>query len=313
MSRYPAFSSDTVAALQAQCRSALDAFSPELAAAGGRLLAMHTCEQWPVEWHLPWWLAQELRLPDDAWRALTVCNLLGLGYVRLQDHLAEQTTADGLTPGRQAVLAGAFYEASLASLVQLFDGAPEFWRCRSGYMAAWLAALLEDGLPLSQPAALWQEAELLRLADRGAPLKISAAGACLLAGRAQRLPRLEQALDHLLTAQVLLDHVDDWREDLAQGRANVLVAFASDLPQERQHAEANQRRVLALWMLGDPAGYWQHVQRHLARAGALAEAIPCAGLARFVAAQSEEADAAWRRLIAAARGHLAGAVSRLLD
>lgn len=274
---------------------------------------MHTGEQWPVEWHLPWWLAQELRLPEEIWRGLTVCNLLGLGYVRLHDQLAEETTADGLTSGRQAVLAAALYEAALASQTQLFGGAPEFWRRRSGYMAAWLAALLEDGLPLSQPAARWQETELLRLADRGAPLKITAAGACLLAGCAQRLPLVEQALDHLLTAQVLLDHVDDWQEDLAQGRANVLVAFASDLPQERRHAEANQRRVLALLMLGDPAGYWQHVQRHLARAGALAEAIPCAGLARFIAAQAEDADLAWQRLIGEARGHLAGAVGRLLD
>jgi len=290
----------------------LQAFSPDLAAWGDRFLTMHDIEQWPVEWHLPWWLGQELRLSEDLWGALTTCNLLGLGYVRLQDHLAEETTAAGLSPGRQAVLAGLFNEAALAGLAQLFGGAPEFWRWRSGYMAAWLAALLEDGPPLSQPAALWQEPELLRLADRGAPLKITAAGACLLAGRAELRPLVEQALDHLLTAQVLLDHIDDWREDLAQGRANVLVAYASDLPQERQHVEANQRRVLALLMLGDPGGYWQHVRRHLARAGALAEAIPCAGLARFIAAQADDADLAWRRLIAAARGQLAGAVGQLL-
>ncbi len=307
---YPCFSPDDEAWLLAQCRAALSDVSPELAAAGVRLLAGLPAAQWPVEWHLPWWLGVSLELPEELWRRLTVCNLLGLGYARWQDQLAEG--GSGPDAGRGAVLAAALYEGALAGLAELFAGRPHFWRSRQAIMAQWLAGLLEEEAALSQPAARWQEAELLRLARRGAPLKITAAGACLLAERADLTGLLEPALDHLLTAQVLLDHVDDWQDDLAQGRYNVLVAYASELPQNRTHREANQRRVLALLLLGDPTGYWRHVQHHLAQAGLLAEAAGIDGLARFVASQAREAELGWQDTLKAGRGQLASAVGGIL-
>ncbi|MEI2689130.1 MAG: hypothetical protein V9H69_05200 [Anaerolineae bacterium] len=310
MNAYPCFSPDDVESLLAQCRAALSDVSSDLAAAGVRLLREHAAAQWPVEWHLPWWLGISLGLPESVWRRLTVCNLLGLGYARWQDQLAEGGRGPGA--GRGAVLAAALYEGALAELAELFVGRPQFWRIRQAIMAQWLAALLEDDPVLSQPAARWQETELLRLARRGAPLKITAAGACLLAERADLAILLEPALDHLLTAQVLLDHVDDWQDDLAQGRYNVLVAYASELPQDQAHCEANQRRVLALLMLGDPAGYFRHVQQHLAQAGALAEAAGIDGLARFIASQARDAELGWQRMVNAGRDHLAGAVGRVL-
>lgn len=307
---YPCFSPDDVAWFLAQCRAALSEVSPELAAAGVRLLAGHPAEQWPVEWHLPWWLGVSLELPEAVWRRLTVCNLLGLGYARWQDQLAEGSS--GPDAARGALLAAALYEGALAGLAELFAGRPHFWRIRQTIMAQWLAGLLEDDPALSQPAARWQETELLRLARRGAPLKITAAGACLLAERADLALLLTPALDHLLTAQVLLDHVDDWQDDLAQGRYNVLVAYASDLPQNQAHWEANQRRVLALLLLGDPSGYWRHVQHHLAQALALAEAAGIDGLARFIASQTRDAELAWQAMLMTGRSHLAGAVDAVL-
>lgn len=314
VSAYPQLPPYDVAWLLAQCRMALGAVSPELAALGDRLLAGHSPEQWPVEWHLPWWLARDLRLPDEVWRDLTVCNLLGLGYVRLQDHLAEQTTADGLTAGRQAVLAGAFYEAALAGLSTLFAGMPAFWQRRRTSMAQWLAALAEDAVPLHGPGDGWPEQDVLRLGARGAPLKITAAGACLLAGRPEAIPSLESALDHLLTAQVLLDHLDDWRDDVQAGRFNVFVAYAANGSQSlaSEDRAAAMGSVLALLMTGDPAGYLGHIQRHAARARALAAALPCAGLADFIAALQVEAQAGYDAVISAARSQLAGAVAGVL-
>lgn len=313
-SAYPQLSPGDVAWLLAQCREALGAASPELAAVGEMLLAGHRPEQWPVEWHLPWWLSGDLGLPDDVWRALSVCNLLGLGYVRLQDHLAEQTTADGLTPGRQAVLASAFYEAALVGLSALFAGMPAFWQHRRAAMAQWLAALLEDPVPLEGPGDRWPEQDVLRLAWRGAPLKITAAGACLLAGREDAIPALAAALDHLLAAQVLLDHVDDWRDDVAGGRFNAFVAYALDgaaCPDDADR-EGTARRVQALLMTGDPAGYFSHIQRHLARARALAGEVPCRGLAAFTAALEVDAQRGCDRLVTAARSRFAGAVAGVL-
>lgn len=309
--RYPQLSPDEIGALLTECRCALDAQSPSLGAAGVRLLMEHGPQQWPVEWHLPWWLAANLGLPEADWRALTVCSLLGLGYVRMVDRWAENAGAAAASAG-EALLAGACHELALAQLTRLFPAAPDFWQHRHAAMSYWLRSLVEDDPAFSQPFAAWQEQDLARLAWRGAPLKITAVGACLLARRADLIPTLTDALDQLLVAQVLLDHVDDWREDLAGGRFNVFVAYASDLPQDAASAQANSRRVLALLMMGDPGSYFQLVQRYAARAQSLAAQAGCSSLAQFAASLQSEVELGCGRLIDAARSHLQQAVSRVL-
>jgi hypothetical protein len=336
LTRYPCLLPDQIDGLLNECHCALDAAVPGLGVGGVRLLNEHGPAQWPVEWHLPWWLAASLGLAEADWRALTVCNLLGLGYVRIQDRLAE---GEGTAAASDAVLAAACYELALAELARLFPATPTFWQYRRLFMAHWLRALCDDQTPISQPFDAWQEQDLAALAWRGAPLKISAAGACLLANRGDLIPTLTDALDQLLIAQVLLDHVDDWREDLSAGRFNAFVAYATDClenssplgpvsdrarrsssigaptgrrgscPQDENTVEANRRRVLALLMMGDPGSYFQLVQRYTARAGSLAAQAGCSGLAEFAASLQSEADLGCGRLVAAARSQLQQAVA----
>lgn len=301
MTHYPQLSPNAVDGLLDECRRSLDALSPEMGSAGAWLLAEHGPAQWPVEWHLPWWLAASLGLAEADWRALTVCNLLGLGYVRIQDRLAEGT---GISAARDAVLAAACYELALAELARLFPATPDFWQYRRVFMAQWLRALSDAHAPISRPFDAWQEQDLAWLAWRGAPLKISAVGACLLADRGDAIPTLTDALDQLLIAQVLLDHIDDWREDLPAGRFNAFVAYATDCPQDTTTAEANRRRVLALLMMGDPGDYFQLIQRHIATAKLLAVQVGCSGLAEFVTSLQSEAELGCGQLVDAARSHL---------
>jgi hypothetical protein len=285
--------------------------SPGLGVLGCRLLAVYTPEQWPVEWHLPWWLATNLGLPDHHWRALTVCNLLGLGFVQLQDQLAEQK-ASAAPPAAEIALAGALHEAALAGLAGLFAAKPDFWEHRQDFMAQWRLSLLDDDAALHRPFAYWREPDVLRLAWRGAPLKITAAGACLLAERADLIPRLLDALDHLLAAQVLLDHLDDWREDLAGGRFNAFVAYASDLPQDATHRDANHQRVLTLLMAGDASDYFDLALRHALTAQSLAAEMGCDALVRYAACWREGARLGCERLVRMAYQHLTGAVRGVL-
>lgn len=306
LTRYPHLPPDQVEALLDQCGRALEDLSPGLGAAGRRLLAEHGPQQWPVEWHLPWWLAATLSLAEADWRALTVCNLLGLAYVRVADRLAEDAAAP-----EAALLAAACHELALAELARLFAVTPSFWQHRHAAMSHWLRSLVEDDPAFGRPFAAWQQQDLARLAWRGAPLKITAVGACLLAQRADLIPILTDALDAMLVGQVLLDHVDDWREDLAGGRFNVFVAYASDLPQDAANGPANSRRVLALLMAGDPAPYFQVVQRQVAAAQALAAQAGCSGLAQYAASLQNEAELGCGWLIDAARGHLQQTVSRV--
>ncbi len=314
MTGFPLLPPADVAWLLARCRNALEQVAPRYGAWSSRLLAAHSPQQWPVEWNLPWWLAGDLGLPDDAWRDLTVCNLLGLGYVRLQDHLVEQTAASGLSPGRLAVLAGVFHEAALAGLAGVFAETPAFWQHRHTFMAQWLAALPEDDAALHGAGDRWPEEAVLRLGWRGAPLKITAVGACLLAGRTAAIPTLAGALDHLLAAQVLLDHVDDWRDDVDGGRFNAFVAYAAGASRPSSASEYQEavHSVQALLMTGDPAGYFGHIQRHLARAWALAAAVPCSGLVDFIATLEVDARVGCDELIGAARSQFAGAVANVL-
>ena len=65
------------------------------------------------------------------------------------------------------------------------------------------------------------------LAARGAPLKVSVTGLCMLAVAPQILEQLDGCLDHALTGMVLYDHFVDWREDAAAGRWNAFVEHAS--------------------------------------------------------------------------------------
>ena len=75
---------------------------------------------------------------------------------------------------------------------------------------------------------------------------------------------LIDAVDHMLTAQVLLDHLDDWPADLAAGRFNAFVAFVSDLPQTSQNRDANRRHVLGEFFLGEAgAAYVDLAKRHI--------------------------------------------------
>ncbi len=129
----------------------------------------------------------------------------------------------------------------------------------------------------------WTESDFLLLAWRGAPIKITAVGACLLAGRSDAVPVLLDALDHMLIAQVLLDHLDDWSADLTAGRFNAFVAFLSDLPQTSQNRDANRRHVLGEFYLGEAgAAYVDLARRHIRAARRHAEAIPSAGFERYL-------------------------------
>lgn len=312
MSDFPRLPPHEIQRLRECYRRELEALSPALGVQGEELLAAHSPQQWPAEWHLPWWLATSLGLTDGQWRALAVCNLLGLGFVRLQDQLVEGS-ANSDWPTTGVVLASALHESALARLGGLFASTPEFWEYRRAYMAQWLRSLLEGDRQPGRPFAQWQQEDFARLAWRGAPLKITATGACLLAGQPATVRPLATALDHMLIAQVLLDHAEDWPDDLPGQRFNAFVACASELPQTQANAGINQRRVLGLLMLGDPVGvYFSQVEVHIDRARAYAAEAGCAALVDFLSAFQIEARAQTELLVEAARHELRYAVRQLL-
>jgi hypothetical protein len=105
----------------------------------------------------------------------------------------------------------------------------------------------------------------------------------LLADRPALVPPLEETLDWLNLATVLLDHADDWATDLPAGRFNAFVAHASSLEQTPSHREENERRVMRLLLLGDAGrSYYGQVRRELEAAEQASLAVSCPDLTGYI-------------------------------
>ncbi len=113
---------------------------------------------------------------------------------------------------------------------------------------------------------------------------------------------LETCIDHTMAATVLLDHADDWPEDLPAGRFNAYVAWLSATPQDASNADRNRQQVLSALMLGDGVGhqsYFHLIDQHLVEAQRVAGQVGSGGLCAYIGVVSSErarrrAPANWR-------------------
>ena len=291
--------------------AALTGEPAELTEFGARLLACSAPPNWTLEWSLPAWLGGALELDASSVADLTLANVFGLAYIKLQDDLL-----DGEVGGddRQAalLLSSVLHRKWLLVYSGLFPGDSLFWRYFEQYMTQWVRATWASRQEHSKPWAAWGEEDWLILGQRGAPLKICAAAACLLAQRSEQIPQLESALDHLLTGAVLLDHALDWAEDLAAGRCNAFVAYASGWPQTAEHQTANRRAVaeeLLVGRAGQP--HFQLLRRELTTARAAARQAGYEDLARYISWLRRETVSYSKGIAATARDQLHRAIASL--
>lgn len=272
-----------------------------------------TPELWPLEWQLPFWLGRDFALAEAVWQQLVTINLLGAGYVRLTDDLADEL----LAPARQAVKAALgqrLLAASSELLLALFQRESPFWGRYATYLDQWRRAGASQ-----ETGRDWPSERLLDdwrwLAWRGAPAKITATGACLLAGRDGLIGALETCIDHVMVATVLLDHADDWQEDLAAGHFNAYVAWLSGAPQHAANAGRHRQAVLSALMQGDGAGqraYFGLIDGQLVEAQRIASQVGSGGLGAYIAAFRHSAQVQGAGQLAAARQRLQDALASLL-
>jgi hypothetical protein len=231
-------------------------------------------------------------------------NLYGMAYARLSDDLIDED----VDRDRRVVVVGlatALNHEWLRQYIQLFDRDSPFWAYLGAYTAQWLWA--------SEPPLIsfrdYTEDDFLRLARRGAPLKLCCAGACLLARREDLLTPLTSAVDYLLIATVLLDDAQDWAADLAAGRYNAFVAYASDLPQTPACREANQRNVLEEIYFGRTVRpYFDVATAYLRRALDATRPVGCIGLDGYLVRLADQVVACGTQMAAEARTRLTAAV-----
>lgn len=249
---------------------------------GTRLLVKLSPPQWQLEWYLPRWLGESYALPPETAQALVQANVTGLIFVCLQDKLVDESFPPATLPAA-ICLGAALHQQWLQQYLPLFEASAPFWRWFDDYLTQWLHALaVSNRMPDMEFAALLQ-AEPGPLAHRAAPLKICCAAAACLARRADLVAPLTATLDHLHVAAVLLDHAQDWREDVDAGRYNAFVHFASPARQTPDQRERSQQHVYEELFLGSAGRtYFDHALRHLAMAQAHAAATACPPLIAYL-------------------------------
>jgi hypothetical protein len=87
----------------------------------------------------------------------------------------------------------------------------------------------------------------LRTAGKAGPVKISSTGALLLTGRQDQVEKLEQAVDIVLMTLQMSDDYTDWKEDLAEGSYNGLLAMiAAEEPSKAALTEKDAENAIYL-------------------------------------------------------------------
>ena len=267
-----------VDAIEAAFAGTVATACPEHAALAVRVLARLPRERWTLEWHLPWWLGLRLGVEPAVARSLVLSNVLGLVALRLRDDLAdgevEASEMDGAT-----ALSGVLFDEAVAIYRHLFPPESPLWGALQASMAAWAAAT-----EAHRPAARLRPARRFDvIARRGAPLKVSATGICLLAGRPALIPRLDALLDHALAAWILSDDASDWADDVRAGRWNAFVAALAPGPQDvaRYDAIVGEMR-LAMLTGGRLRTYFLRIRREADRAVAIADELGLDALSEHV-------------------------------
>lgn len=298
-------------AVRAEFAAALAGEPPAVGELARRVLDRIAPPNWALEWSLPGWLGSTLGLGAPAVAGLTLANVFGLAFVKLQDDLLDGEVADDDRPVAQ-VLAAVLHRKWLLVYARQLPGESPFWDDFDSYMVQWAQATLASRQGWSRPFVDWTDEELLTLGWRGAPLKSCAAAACRLTHRYELIPPLAAALDRLLIGAVLLDHAVDWSADLVQGRPNAFVAYCSLRPQAPAHQAENRRAVLAeLTIRKGGQSYFRLLQGELAAAQALARAAGCVPFARYVSWLQREAMSYRQGLAAVTRDQLREVVDHL--
>lgn len=183
---------------------------------------------------LPYWLQEPASLTDKQCGQLALANVYGMLYFFIQDDVMDSKVA-GDDWKSQLALGNLLQLEMYRVLRELFPSHSPLWDYYNSYVRTWADSVVNEGNGnyfLTNP---------LRTAGKAGPVKVSVAGAWLLALDAsgergnssqedelilkEKIRYTEEAVDTALMTLQMLDDWSDWREDLTDGSYNGLLAM----------------------------------------------------------------------------------------
>jgi hypothetical protein len=166
---------------------------------------------------LPFWVKEPSGISDNQCEKLALANVYGMLYFFIQDDVMDSKPS---SRWKEKLALGNLLQLEMFSLFrELFPSNSVFWNYYHRYVTTWADSVVNEDRQdyfVNDP---------IRTAGKAGPVKIASTGALLLTGRTELIAKLEHAIDIVLMTLQMADDYADWKEDLADGSYNGLLAM----------------------------------------------------------------------------------------
>ncbi|MDQ8738789.1 hypothetical protein [Paenibacillus sp. LHD-38] len=166
---------------------------------------------------LPYWVKKPSGISDSQCEKLALANVYGMLYFFIQDDVMDSQPSLGWK--EQLALGNLLLLEMFGVFRELFPSHSLFWSYYHRYVTIWAESVTNehrDDYFIRNP---------IRTAGKAGPVKIACTGALLLTDRTELIEKLEHAIDIVLMTLQMADDYADWKEDLADGSYNGLLAM----------------------------------------------------------------------------------------
>lgn len=215
---------------------------------------------------LPFWMQDAAGISDEQCERLALANIYGMLYFFIQDDVMDSPQPGHVKP--LLTLANLLQMEMHRIFLSLFPSESLFWSCYDRYVTTWADCVMnekERDFFLHDPK---------RMAGKAGPVKLSSAGALLLAGRSDLIAAVDEAVDIALMTLQMMDDWADWQDDLADGSYNGLLSLIAHLTDtEVEHLTA-ERIKTQIYVKGVMESFADAAERNHARLLELPVVLP---------------------------------------
>ncbi|MUT68434.1 hypothetical protein [Paenibacillus sp. NEAU-GSW1] len=165
---------------------------------------------------LPYWIREIAPINEQQTRKLAISGIFIMLHYFILDDCMDSEVADAK---QKLAIGHLFYSISQRQFIELFDAESPFWTYLRQYEEQWAVCVT------SENAADYFQTDLLRIADKAAPIISLATGALLLSDREHLVKDAEILIANVLVTLQMADDLADWKEDLADGSYNCLLSL----------------------------------------------------------------------------------------